>query len=280
MGDGTVLSAQMLNEVILGISEGKYNPEDLIKAANVDLKPNTDNNPFFYKMRKGLPESISILLILSSILTVFALLIKPRFRPPGKRILYRRDFLFRYLFFSIGIGFMLIEIPLIQKFTLFLGQPIYSLSVLLFSLLIGAGIGSYLSGRIRVVNSIVKLVGACLLIAIIVILYFWLIPHIFNRLLGEIISVRILASVGLVLPIGLVMGVPFPTGIRLIHTLRVTEQVPRMWGINGFSSLLGSILAIAVAILWGFHISLILGAVLYLAVAIIFLSKRNLFIVI
>ena len=277
MGEGTVLSAQMLNEVILGISQGRYNPEDLIKAASFDLKPNSDNNPFFYKMRKGLPESISILLILSLILTVFALLIKPRFKPPRKRILYRRDFLFRYLFFSIGVGFMLIEIPLIQKFTLFLGQPIYSLSVLLFSLLVGAGIGSYLSGRIRVVNSIVKLIGASLISAFMVILYIWLIPNIFDALLGATINIRILTSVGLILPVGLVMGVPFPTGIRMIHTLNMTEQVPRMWGINGFSSVFGSVLAISLAIMWGFQMSLIAGAFLYFLIFILFLSKRNLF---
>jgi len=278
MREGTVLSVQMLNEVILGMSEGRYNPEDLIKATNFDLKANSDNNPFFYKMRKGLPEAVSILLILSSILTVFALLIKPRFKPPRKRVLYSRDFLFRYLFFSIGAGFMLIEIPLIQKFTLFLGQPIYSLSTLLFSLLVGAGIGSYLSGRIRMVGFITKLIGASLIIAIMIILYLWIVPNVFDKLLGATIIVRILASVGLILPVGLVMGVPFPTGIRLIHSLDMTEQVPRMWGINGFSSVFGSVLAISLAIIWGFRASLIIGAFLYFLIFILFFYKRNLFI--
>ncbi len=277
MGEGMVISAQMLNEIILGISESRYDPDDLIRAANVDLKPNTDNNPFFYKMKKGLPEGISILLILSSILMVFAFLIKPRFKPPKERARYKRDFLFRYLFFSIGIGFMLIEIPLIQKFTLFLGQPIYSLSALLFSLLVGAGVGSYLSGQIRKINSVEKLVAASLLVALMVILYLWILPSIFDRLLSATISARILASIGLIFPVGLVMGVPFPSGIKLLHKLQMTEQVPRMWGINGLSSVFGSILAISLGILWGFHTSLIIGAFLYLLIFILFSFKRSLF---
>lgn len=277
MREGMVHLDKMLNEVILGIAEGKYNPDAMIKAVDYDLRPNSDNSPFFYKTRKGLPEIIVVLLIFTSILTAFALLIKPRFKPPGKRILYKRDFLFRFLFFTIGVGFMLIEIPLIQKFTLFLGLPIYSLSTLIFSLLIGAGLGSYLSGRIEKLSSVAKLAGTSLVIALIVIIYISILPIVIDKLLGATITVRVLASGSLIFPLGFVMGIPFPTGIRLIHKLRMSEQVPRMWGINGFSSVLGSVLAIALAILWGFHMSLIIGAFLYLAVTFIFLSKRNLF---
>jgi len=277
MREGMVHLDKMLNEVILGIAEGKYNPDDIIKAVDYDLRPNSDNSPFFYKMRKGLPEIIVVLLIFTSILTAFALLIKPRFKPPRKRILYKRDFLFRFLFFTIGVGFMLIEIPLIQKFTLFLGLPIYSLSTLIFSLLIGAGLGSYLSGRIEKLSSVAKLAGTSLVIALIVIIYISILPIAIDKLLGATITVRVLASGSLIFPLGFVMGIPFPTGIRLIHKLRMSEQVPRMWGINGFSSVFGSVLAIALAILWGFHMSLILGAILYLAVTFIFLLKGNLF---
>jgi len=73
------------------------------------------------------------------------------------------------------------------------------------------------------------------------------------------------------------MGVPFPVGIRLIHAFEMTEQVPRMWGINGFSSVFGSVLAISLALLWGFHISLIIGSFLYFLTSMLFLSERKLF---
>ncbi len=277
MAKGSVLSAPMLNEVILGISEGRYHPEDLRTAANVDLKPNTDDNPFFYKMKKGLPEPISVLLIISLVLTGIAFLIRPRFRIPRKSKFYRRDFSFRFLFFCVGVGFMLIEIPLIQKFTLFLGQPIYSLSALLFAILVGAGIGSYVSGRIRSIHSIVKLVTASIIIAVLVILYIWILPSIFESLLGATIGMRIMSSVALILPVGVVLGVPFPTGISLIHTLQMTEQVPRMWAVNGFSSVLGSVMAISLAITWGFQASLYFGTFFYLLVSILFLLRKNLF---
>lgn len=276
MREGSMLSAQMLNEVILGLSEGRYLPEEFIKSTNVDLKPNSDNNPFFYKMEKGLPEEVSILLILSSILTLLALLVKPKFEHSNPRILHRRDYLFRCLFFFIGVGFMLIEIPLIQKFTLFLGQPIYSLVTVLFSFLLGAGIGSYLSGKFNAINSIIKITLASLIIAVMVVLYLWIIPGVFDLLLGSRILIRILASVGLILPIGLFMGVPFPSGIRLIHTLQMTRQIPRMWGINGLSSVLGSVFAIALAITSGFNLSLITGAFFYFLVFSLFVSKRKL----
>lgn len=171
---------------------------------------------------------------------------------------------------------MLIEIPLIQKFTLFLGQPVYSLSILLFSVLVGAGIGSYLSDRVRKVSNMVKLIIASLIVALIMVVYLWMLPNIFGMFLGTNIFIRMLISVCLFLPVGFVMGVPFPTGIRMIHSLGMTEQVPRMWAINGFSSVFGSILAISLAIVWGFKLSLMMGALFYFLVTILFLSKRNL----
>ncbi len=137
--------------------------------------------------------------------------------------------------------------------------------------------GSYISGRIEKPNSVAKLAGASLIIALIVSIYISFLPAVFDKLLGATIAVRVLVSGSLIFPLGFMMGIPFPTGIRLIHKLRMSEQVPRMWGINGFSSVLGSVLAVALAILWGFHMSLIFGVFLYLAVAFIFLSKRNLF---
>lgn len=277
IGEGAVLAAQMLNEVILGLSEGRYSPEDVIKSVSIDLKPNSDNNPFFYKMRKGLPDVISLILILSALSTVIALLIKPRFKTPRKRYLYRRDFLFRLLFLFLGVGFMSVEIPLIQKFTLFLGHPIYSLSVLLFSLLVGAGLGSYLSGQIRGVSPLVKIVGPSLTVALAIILYVWILPPIFDSLLSTTLTIRILASVGLIGILGFIMGVPFPTGISLMRCFNMEEQVPRMWGINGLSSVFGSMLAISLAITWGFHLSLLIGASLYFLIFVIFISRRNLF---
>jgi len=276
MREGGNLSIQMLNEVILGLSEGRYDPEDIINSANVDLKPNTDDNPFFYKMTKAMPEEVSILLVLGLILTVTAVLIKPSFRPPKKRILYRRDKLFRSLFFLIGVGFMLVEIPLIQKFTLFLGRPVYSLSVLLFSVLVGAGIGSYLSERIRKVGNTTMMIATSLIVAILITIYVWLLPIIVGLLLGKSIFIRIVISAGLFLPAGLVIGVPFPTGIRMIHSHGMTGQVPRMWAINGFSSVFGSVLAIALAINWSLNSSLMMGALFYFLVATLFLYKRNL----
>ncbi len=170
---------------------------------------------------------------------------------------------------------MLIEIPLIQKFMLFLGQPIYSVAMLLFSLLIGAGIGSWISGvkwkrRIRA-----KLCVSAVVVGLITGTYILVLNPIFAFFLGSPFVIRIFVSFLLLLPLGFFLGMPFPLGMKLMGEFGFEQYLPRMWGINGIGSVLGSVLSIALAISFGFSYALALGALLYIFISILFFIYQN-----
>jgi MFS family permease len=178
-----------------------------------------------------------------------------------KTALNKKLLRFVVLFSMLGMGFMLVEISTIQRFILFLGQPVLSLSVLLFSLLVGAGIGSIYSGRFTVV--------AVLLI------YAFSLSFILNQLLGLELAIRLLATVAMLTPLGFLMGFLFPLGLRLLKEMRMADYIPWMWGINGIGSVLGSAMTIVVAISFGFTEALLLGAGCYFVVFLIFQTARH-----
>jgi hypothetical protein len=267
LSDGNEYYHYMLNAALYLLSQGLVRPEDIIKASNADVRSVTDNNPFFYKFSLGLPGVVKFTLIISGIALAMGMLIRPGSRPTKKD----RPTRFRYLilFSLLGVGFMLIEIPLIQKFTLFLGQPVYAMAVLLFSLLAGVGLGSLTSGHFWKSGTILKLQAASMMVAVLVLLFIPFLDYIFNLFLGSSLSWRTAISFLMLAPLGFFMGMPFPLGIKSLEELGFTQYVPKMWGINGLGSVLGSALAIALAINYGFSYALFLGAALYVSIALI-----------
>ncbi len=174
------------------------------------------------------------------------------------------------LFLMLGAGFMLAEISLIQRMVLFMGQPVLSLAVLLFSLLVGAGIGSIYSGRFAS-DKIIKVIAvASISIVAVLVSYTFLLPLIFNQLLGLSLAIRLLATVVILTPLGFLMGFPFPLGLRLLKEMRMENYIPWMWGINGISSVLGSAMAIVIAISFGFTEALLVAAACYFVVFLVF----------
>ena len=268
LGEEIYQKQKMLNDALYLISQGKLSPDELIESADFDLKAVTDNDPFFYKFELGLPSILTFLLILSVIAMIGGWLIKPGYlrenKVPGKNIL------FLTFFSSLGIGFMLIEIPLIQKFILFLGQPTYSVAMLLFSLLVSAGIGSWLSGILWESRTLLKLRIAVIMVSALTGLHILFLDQVFTFFLGTSFFIRIFVSFVLLLPLGLFLGMPFPLGMKLLDELGLQQYVPRMWGVNGIGSVLGSTLAIALAISFGFSYALFLGIISYFSLFIIF----------
>ncbi len=250
------------------MAEGKVPPEQLIKAANFETRAVTDDDPFFYKSELGMPSVVVVLLVLSSIAMTLVWLIKPG--SMDGRDTPQNNILLLLLFSLLGIGFMLVEIPLIQKFILFLGQPIYSMAVLLFSLLIGAGIGSWVGGTFWKQGILHKLRLASMMVGILVGLYIFFLPHVFTLFMGSPFYARTLISFVLLSPLGFFMGMPFPLAMTLLGEIGLTQYVPRMWGINGIGSVLGSVLAIALAISLGFSYAMILGAIFYFSISLLF----------
>lgn len=152
---------------------------------------------------------------------------------------------------------------MIQKFILFLGHPVYSLAVVLFSVLAFSALGSYLSGRIREERMTAALTKLLVVLVALVFVYIIALPPIFYGLVHLAREFRILIAVVLMAPLATVMGMPMPIGIRMLAR-SAPEIIPWAWGVNGATSVMGSVAALVIAILSGFNQALMIGAGLYL----------------
>ena len=164
-------------------------------------------------------------------------------------------------FLSLGLGYMFIEIALIQKSILFLGHPVHAVSAILFSLLVSSGVGSYLSGGLKLKGGKV-LIPIIISVCLLAVAYPFLLRQIFLALLGQPLSIRLLALMLVISPLGLVLGMPFPTGIRLLNDLS-KELIPWAWAVNGCASVLGSILPVIIALSFGFSSVFLLASATY-----------------
>jgi hypothetical protein len=169
-------------------------------------------------------------------------------------------------FACLGGAFMLIEVALLQRFVLLLGHPVYSLTVTLFSLLVGTGLGSALSRRVGDARVARVAMMACLVVAGLALVWGSLLPPIVQFAIKWPLGLRIALAVGLMLPAGLLMGLPLPAGMRLLAASQ-PQLVPWAWGMNGALSVLGATLAVFIAMNWGFSATLACGASVYVVAA-------------
>ncbi|MCB8819350.1 spermidine synthase family protein [Microvirga rosea] len=164
-------------------------------------------------------------------------------------------------FALIGIGFMMAEIALLQRMSVFLGHPVYSLSVVLFSLILSTGIGSLVSERVPL-DTRLKLVLWPLLTGLyLAALPFWL-PDILVRLESSGLLLRAGLAVLVLAPAGFLMGFGFPTGMRLVSQVD-DRPTPWFWGINGAAGVLAASVAVLVSIEFGIDTTLRVGALCY-----------------
>lgn len=246
-----------------------------------NVVPALDDKPFFYQYNKWhakIPKSflhnyydrirglwhifiLSSLLIHSLILSLF-LIILPL-------IIHKRNFSIRpklifiiFLYFAaIGLAFMFIEMSIIQKFVLFLGSPIYSMAITLPAILIFAGLGSLFSARLR--NNLSRymfmatFLCGCIILAISIV-----IPYASKLFLSQALYIRILITIILIGIPAFFMGMPFPLGLRMISNEQ-NEIIPWAWAINGSFSVIASILAIILAMQFGFKMVMSAGAFCY-----------------
>ena len=170
------------------------------------------------------------------------------------------------VFIDIGIGFMILEISLFQKFILYLGSPTIALSILLGSLLVGMGVGSFFGGKIYSYDMIKRLKNISALIVLSGILLFIIYPIILNELLVYRLLLRVIVCFILLLPFGFLLGIPFPTGIQILKQNNLVKYIPWMYGVNGIMSVLGSVIAAILSMIWGFTLSFFAGLSLYLII--------------
>jgi spermidine synthase len=251
-----------------------------------NVAPVTDNAPFFFFTlkagqilgEKGLSDGIDwkvnlgvlvlLLVLVISLIAVLAFLVLPL----ALRSRNARQSPFPLLYFiAVGLGYILVEIAFIQRFVLFLGHPTYALTVVIFLLMLSSGAGSLFS-RIWLPRTNLCWVPIVLVIVTLLADVFFL-PGRLAALVGLDFGYRLLVSGILLIPLGFVMGMPFPTGLRALAALPPPEfpsgqgasdnSVEWAWAMNAAASVLGSVLAMVIAIQFGLTVTLACGATAY-----------------
>lgn len=247
------------------VSKGEENLQSFISYTSARMSPATDNSPFFYQFDKGVPPELKVLLypvgfVLAALILWIVLRGKKKARGEG-----RLDVFLPVYFPLLGIGYMLIEVSLIQKFLLFLGYPSLLLSVVLFSLLLSSGLGSLLSDYLFSGGASKKIFLVPLIISVLMVSYIPALGFIFDKFLTKTILFRSLVVMTVVFPLGFLMGIPFPVGLRMLKE-RFPEDVPLAYAINGVASVMGSILVVVIALLLGLIQAFVMSALVYLVV--------------
>ena len=257
----------------------------------LDITPPTDDSPFFFFMLRfkdtfnaPLAEHgvmtfnlkavvvLGTLLVTVVVLTVLCFIV-PLALTTDKSSL-RGAWPLSLFFACIGLGFMLVEISQMQRLIIFLGHPTYSLSVVLFSLLLSSGVGSFLTNRIgNPARSTWSALMLLFLVAVVV-LFGLVTPYAIQALEGAVTELRILVAVGILAPLGLLMGMAFPLGMKLASA-RAAAITPWLWGLNGATSVLASVLAVVIALGWRISTAFWTGAVCYALAAAAFAWARR-----
>lgn len=228
-----------------------------------DIQPTHDESPFFYEFELGLPHLLkNMLLVLVAVTLVSVGYLAWQKRKHNLTVSWRQG----VFFFSLGIGFMLLEVGMIQRLSLFLGHPTYSLSVVLLSLLVGGGIGSILSHHLgKRQKRPLSVVGAAIAVTLLALAHAFLLPPLLKSVFPWPHWGRIALSWSLLLPLGIAMGIPFPSALRKTSK----DCIPLAWGINGIGTVLGAVGAMTVAMSVGFQVVLLVGAGLYFLAAVL-----------
>jgi hypothetical protein len=260
------------------------NLDELAKKFPINILPTSDDKPFFFHTLKfydlfnpGIEKAreyyavitlwclLAIVITLSTCFILLPLCFKAGVKP------MMDGFPLLLYFCGIGLGFMFIEISQMQRLILFLGYPVYSLSVVLFTLLLGGGIGSYsvsYRSTSRWLNRpSYRLIG--MLIALII--FGWLTPDLIADYRGYPTFVRIGLSMMILMPLGFFMGMAFPIGMNLGNASFEKLLLPWFWGINGAASVCASILALVVSLTFGISMTFWVGFACYLVAFLAFL---------
>jgi hypothetical protein len=275
------------------------NPSAFARTYPYNVGPVTDNAPFLFftlkigqvlkraaTLREGIDWKVNlgvlilIAVLLISIAAVLAFLVLPLVlrassaRPATLPLAY---------FVAIGLGYMLVEITFVQRLVLFLGNPTYAITVVIFLLLLASGAGSWISGRWLSRFSPIRIVLLAIIAALTVEVA--VLPHGLASMVGLPFPVKLLVSGGLLVPLGFAMGMPFPTGLRALKPYHPTEVITSKkllsegnehettvewaWAMNAGASVLGSVLAMVIAVNWGLGATLACGAFAYLAALVV-----------
>jgi len=287
---GQEASHSLLKAMLAAKTEQELTKVALESETPFNVMPSTDDSPFFFNMLKTgaafdlqkilnngrlnssdsgvLPGNLQAeytLLLLIAISLVLAVMttVVPLVAARRTQALRRRGFVPSAVLFSmIGLGFMFIEIGMMQRLSAFLGQPVYALAIVLFSIILATGIGSFLSDRLKART--VKRI-AFVMVPISAALPF-LLALIIASMETSGMTERVLVSILFTLPFGLVMGMFFPTGLRLTREMGFTDTA-WFWSLNGVCGTVASGVAVYVSIHFGISATILCATVCYFVAA-------------
>jgi hypothetical protein len=271
-------------------------PHQFAQSYAYNVAPVSDNAPFFFftlkagqilgheGLRHGIDWKVNlgvlvlILVLVISLAAVLGFLILPLALQGGRQsplpLLY---------FVAVGLGYILVEIAFIQRFVLFLGHPTYALTVVIFLLMLSSGAGSLFSRRWLPRTEMAWMPITLVIVALLVDVFF--LPGWLEAWVGLGLYSRILVSGMLLAPLGFVMGMPFPTGLRALAGGPVFEvpsgatgednAVEWAWAMNAAASVLGSVLAMVIAIQFGLNVTLACGVAAYLIALLLLPALRQ-----
>ena len=279
----------------------RNDPKAFAQNYSYDIAPVSDDSPFFFftlkagqilkstaAQRRGMDWKVNLGVVVLAIVTlisavaVLLFLILPLWlRGSGRR----RSALPLAYFVAIGFGYIPVEIAFVQRFVLFLGHPTYALTVIVFLLLLSSGAGSLASRKWQIQPRRLRLAAGIIACAILACALF--LPRLAS-LVGWPLGLKLLVTAGMLMPLGVLMGTPFPTGLRALEARAdiardgVPEQDGRVvaiespdntvqwaWALNAGASVLGSNLAIVTAIHFGLTTTLALGGAAYVLAALV-----------
>ena len=274
--------------------------DEFYKQQTSQLEPATDNRPFFNQHvrwpsigwktikdvfsqdnpmaarmaleNKPIAEVTLLLILAQSLVMAAVLILIPLFRYSNQGLQFKNKWRWLGYFACLGLGFIMIEISFIQRFTLYLGQPVYTLAVIIAGLLLFTGIGSYISGTMNInSNGLVKKYLPALLVVLL--LTSFVTPILFKSTIQWSLPVRVILTLLLIAPMGVLLGIPFPTGIKTVS--RTSEAfIPWAWGVNGFFTVIGSVGAVILGMMLGFKMVILLATAFY-AIAIFLIPKND-----
>jgi len=253
--------------------------QDFLKQYPYQVSPPSDDRPFFFHYFKwGQTQSIlrnlgktwqpfggsGFLILIALLVLVIALsavlvllpLVLSHIKTLPTSYSLRPTACYLLYFACLGLGYLFVEMPLLQQFILFLGQPTYSFSLVLFSVLLFSGLGSFLSARL-------PLRPLLLILAIVVLAYPLFLSWLFALSIGWCLPFRLSVAVLSLAPLGFLLGQPLPGGIRLLEG-RAPQLIPWAWAANGCASVISSIVAVIGGVTFGFSRVLVAGALAYL----------------
>jgi hypothetical protein len=258
-------------------------PSTFARNYAYNVAPVSDNAPFFFftlkpeqllaemSLHHGIDWKVNlgvlvlVLVLMISFAAVLVFLILPLAWKGGRT---RHSPVPLFYFVAVGLGYILVEIAFIQRFVLFLGHPTYALTVVIFLLMLSSGAGS-LCSRLWLPRAEMCWMPL-LLVVITLATYVVFLPGRLAALVGMDLEYRLLVSAILLIPLGFIMGMPFPTGLRALVKESGAGQgnsenaVEWAWAMNAAASVLGSVLAMVIAIQFGLTVTLICGAAAYL----------------